>query len=160
MRLSHSKKKSKNYADTDKSAKNYTWTWRFDEPSVQLIKKTYVEILNTLVSNQDKSVGMTKLQEFYTELKYYCVFKGNRHQIGRLFVDAVSYHFKKTGKNFRKMDYYVPLELNYLPRLKNYADNFEQYIFLRRIYEVDKIILDKSEVNEDTYNTLFNKYLV
>ena len=58
------------------------------------------------------------------------------------------------------MDYYVPLELNYLPRLKNYADNFEQYIFLRRIYEVDKIILDKSEVNEDTYNTLFNKYLV
>lgn len=60
VRLSHSKKKSKNYADTDKSAKNYTWTWRFDEPSVQLIKKTYVEILNTLVSNQDKSVGMTK----------------------------------------------------------------------------------------------------
>lgn len=160
VRLSHSKKKSKNYPDTEKSAKNYTWTWRFDEPSVQLIKKSYVEIINTLISNNDKSVGMSKLQSFYDDLKFYGVFKGNRHQIGRLFVDAVSYHFKKTGKNFRKMDYYIPLELNYLPRIKNYADDFIQYVFLRRIYESVQINLNKDDVNQDTYNELFNKYLV
>ena len=160
VRLSHSKKKSKNYPDTEKSAKNYTWTWRFDEPSVQLIRKTYTEILNVLISNNDKSVGMSKLQSLYDYLKFYGVFKGNRHQIGRLFVDAVSYHFKKTGKNFRKMDYYVPLELNYLPRLKNYADNFIQYIFLRRLYEGNNIVVDKSELDQETYNMLFNKYLV
>ena len=160
VRLSHSKKKSKNYADTEKSAKNYTWTWRFDEPSVQLIRKNYVEIINILISNNDKSVGMAKLRSFYDDLKYYCVFKGNRHQIGRLFVEAVSYHLKKTGKNFRKMDYYIPLELNYLPRIKNYADDFIQYVFLRRIYESVQINLNKDDVNQDTYNELFNKYLV
>ena len=159
VRLSHSKKKSKNYADANKSAKNYTWTWRFDEPSVQLIRKTYTEILNVLISNKDKSVGMARLQKFYENLKYYGVFKGNRHQIGRLFVDAVSYHFKKTGKNFRKMDYYVPLELNYLPRMKNYADNFTQYILLRALYEANNIVVDKSELDEETANMLFNKYL-
>ena len=160
VRLSHSSKKSKTYSQTEKGAKNYTWTWRYDEPTVQLIKKKYVEIMNTLISNKDKSVGMNDLQKFYDDLKYYSVFKGNRHQIGKLFVDAVSYHYKKTGNNFRKADYYVGLELNYLPRLQNYADNFTQYIFLRRLYEFAGVALDKDVVNQDTYNELLNEYLV
>ena len=42
VRLSHSNKKSKTYAPTEKSAKNYTWTWRFDEPSVQFFKRKYI----------------------------------------------------------------------------------------------------------------------
>jgi hypothetical protein len=160
VRLSHSNKKSKTYSQTEKSAKNYTWTWRYDEPTVQLIKKKYIEIINTLISNKDKSVGMNNLQKFYDDLKYYSVFKGNRHQIGRLFVGAVSYHYKKTDNDFRKADYYVKLELNYLPRLQNYADNFTQYIFMRRLYEFAGVDLDKSVVNQDTYSELLNEYLV
>lgn len=160
VRLSHSSKKSKTYAQTEKSAKNYTWTWRYDEPTIQLIKKKYVEIINTLISNKDKSVGMNALKEFYDDLKHYSVFKGNRHQIGKLFVEAVSYHYKKTGNDFRKADYYVALELNYLPRMQNYADNFIQYTFLRRIYEFAGVVLDKRVVNQDTYKDLLNEYLV
>ena len=62
VRLSHSSKRSKTYAQTEKSAKNYTWTWRYDEPTIQLIKKKYVEIINTLISNKDKNVIVTGKQ--------------------------------------------------------------------------------------------------
>ena len=160
VRLSHSNKKSKTYAPTEKSAKNYTWTWRFDEPSVQFFKRKYLELMDKLISNPDKSVGMSDLSELYTVFKHYAVFKGNRHQVGRLLVEAVKYHYKKTDKNFRKMDYYVPLELSYLSRQTNYADDFIQYAFLRRLLEDAEIRLDKEKVNSETYNDLLNKYLV
>lgn len=160
VRLSHSSKKSKTYAQTEKSAKNYTWTWRYDEPSLYFFKKKYLEMMNALISNPDKSLAMSNLQDFYKVLRFYTVFKGNRHQVGRLLVDAVNYHYKKTGKNFRKMDYYVPLELNYLPRQTNYADDFFQYAVLRRLYENANIKLGKSQVNRETYNDLIDKYLV
>jgi hypothetical protein len=159
VRLSHSNKKSKTYTPTEKSAKNYTWTWRFDEPSIQFFKRKYLELMNQLISNPDKSVGMSNLSELYTVFKHYAVFKGNRHQIGRLLVEAVSYHYKKTDKNFRKMDYYVPLELSYLSRQTNYADDFVQYAFLRRLWEDAEIQLEKEKVNSETYNDLLNKYL-
>ena len=102
VRLSHSNKKSKTYAPTEKSAKNYTWTWRFDEPSIQFFKRKYLELIDQLISNPNKSVGMSNLSELYTVFKHYAVFKGNRHQVGRLLVEAVKYHYKKTDKNFRK----------------------------------------------------------
>ena len=159
VRLSHSSKPSKLYAAVKKSAKNYTWTWRFDEPSIQFFKRKYLELINQLISNPDKSVGMSNLSELYTVFKHYAVFKGNRHQVGRLLVDAVNYHYKKTGKNFRKMDYYVPLELSYLSRQTNYADDFVQYAFLRRLWEDAEIQLEKEKVNSETYNDLLNKYL-
>ena len=160
VRLSHSSKKSKTYTPTEKSAKNYTWTWRFDEPSIHFLKRKYLELMNKLISNPDKSVGMSDLSELYAVFKHYAVFKGNRHQVGRLLVEAVNYHYKKTGKNFRKMDYYVPLELNYLPRQTNYADDFVQYAFLRRLQEDAEIRLEKDKVNSETYSDLLNKYLV
>ena len=160
VRLSHSNKKSKTYTPTEKSAKNYTWTWRFDEPSIQFFKRKYLELIDQLISNPNKSVGMSNLSELYTVFKHYAVFKGNRHQVGRLLVEAVKYHYKKTDKNFRKMDYYVPLELSYLSRQTNYADDFIQYAFLRRLLEDAEIRLDKEKVNSETYNDLLNKYLV
>ena len=160
VRLSHSNKKSKTYAPTEKSAKNYTWTWRFDEPSIQFFKRKYLELIDQLISNPNKSVGMSNLSELYTVFEHYAVFKGNRHQVGRLLVEAVKYHYKKTDKNFRKMDYYVPLELSYLSRQTNYADDFIQYAFLRRLLEDAEIRLDKEKVNSETYNDLLNKYLV
>ena len=160
VRLSHSNKKSKTSAPTEKSAKNYTWTWRFDEPSIQFFKRKYLELIDQLISNPNKSVGMSNLSELYTVFKHYAVFKGNRHQVGRLLVEAVKYHYKKTDKNFRKMDYYVPLELSYLSRQTNYADDFIQYAFLRRLLEDAEIRLDKEKVNSETYNDLLNKYLV
>ena len=135
-----------------KSAKNYTWTWRFDEPSIQFFKRKYLELIDQLISNPNKSVGMSNLSELYTVFKHYAVFKGNRHQVGRLLVEAVKYHYKKTDKNFRKMDYYVPLELSYLSRQTNYADDFIQYAFLRRLLEDAEIRLDKEKVNSETYN--------
>ena len=58
------------------------------------------------------------------------------------------------------MDYYVPLELSYLSRQTNYADDFIQYAFLRRLLEDAGIRLDKEKVNSETYNDLLNKYLV
>ena len=58
------------------------------------------------------------------------------------------------------MDYYVPLELNYLPRQSNYADDFFQYAVLRRLYETANLQLGKSQVNRETYNDLINQYLV
>lgn len=57
-------------------------------------------------------------------------------------------------------DYYVALELNYLPRMQNYADNFTQYILMRRVHEVADVVLNKDAVHPDTYNDLFNEYLV
>ena len=116
--------------------------------------------MNILISNKDKSVGMNALKDFYADLKHYSVFKGNRHQIGKLFVEAVSYHYKKTKHDFRKADYYVALELNYLPRMQNYADNFTQYILMRRVHEFADVVLNKDAVHPDTYNDLLNEYLV
>jgi hypothetical protein len=116
--------------------------------------------MNKLISNPDKIVGMSDLSELYLVFKHYAVFKGNRHQVGRLLVEAVNYHYKKTGKNFRKMDYYVQLELSYLSRQTNYADDFIQYAFLRRLLEDAEIRLDKEKVNSETYSDLLNKHLV
>ncbi len=160
VRLSHSSKKSKKYAPTEKSAKNYTWTWRYDEPTLQVFKKKYIEIMNVLISNPDKTVGMSMLETFYKRLRFYTVFKGNRHQMGRLLTEAVSYHYKKTRKDFRKVDYYVPLELDYLPRLTNYADDFLQYTVLRKLREDANLNLSKDKVTGDAMDQLIQQHLL
>ena len=54
--------------------------------------------MNKLISNPDKSVGMSDLSELYLVFKHYAVFKGNRHQVGRLLVEAVNYHYKRQAK--------------------------------------------------------------
>ena len=58
-------------------------------------KRKYLELIDQLISNPNKSVGMSNLSELYTVFKHYAVFKGNRHQVGRLLVEAVKYHYKK-----------------------------------------------------------------
>lgn len=160
VRLSHSSKSSKTYQTVRKSTKNYTWTWRYDQPSVEMLKKDWIDQINNLISRKDKSPAMQKLTDFYGGLSRYGVFKGNRHQIGQLFVQMVAFHYKKTGKDFRKMDYYVPLKLNYLPRQMVYADNFMQYLILKIAYEYDGVILKKEDVKPETYNALITKHIL
>ena len=72
----------------------------------------------------------------------------------------MNYHYKKTGKNFRKMDYYVPLELSYLSRQTNYADDFINMPFYADYWRMQKFDWIKKKVNSETYNDLLNKYLV
>ena len=161
VRLSHSTKNSKKYASNrKKSEKNYTWTWRYDEPTVHLIEKKYKEIINDLISNPNKSVGIGKWQQLNADLRHYTVFKGNRHQVGRLFTQAVGYHYKKGQSNLRKAEYYQPLTLSYLPRQENYAENFFQFVVLRHLFETVGKEFGKENVNPDTYNDLINKYLI
>uniref|UniRef100_UPI0014441DD8 hypothetical protein n=1 Tax=Acinetobacter indicus TaxID=756892 RepID=UPI0014441DD8 len=161
VRLSHSTKNSKKYASNrKKSEKNYTWTWRYDEPTVHLIEKKYKEIINDLISNPTKSVGIGKWQQLNADLRHYTVFKGNRHQVGRLFTQAVGYHYKKGQSNLREAEYYQPLTLSYLPRQENYAENFFQFVVLRHLFETVGKEFGKENVNPDTYNDLINKYLI
>ena len=161
VRLSHSTKNSKKYASNrKKSEKNYTWTWRYDEPTVHLIEKKYKEIINDLISNPNKSVGIGKWQQLNADLRHYTVFKGNRHQVGRLFTQAVGYHYKKGQSNLRKTEYYQPLTLSYLSRQENYAENFFQFVVLRHLFETVGKEFGKENVNPDTYNDLINKYLI
>lgn len=160
VRLSHSNKKSSKYAPTEKSAKNYTWTWRYDASTFDALKKRDISIMNALISRPKKEQGMKMLNEFYQSLRFYSVFKGNRHQVGQLVTEAIRYHYKKTGKNFREMDYYVPLELNYLPRQMNYADSFFQYAVLRRLKENANLRLSKDEVTAKTWNQLIQQHLI
>lgn len=161
VRLSHSTKNSKKYASNrKKSEKNYTWTWRYDEPTVHLIEKKYKEIINDLISNPTKLVGIGKWQQLNADLQHYTVFKGNRHQVGRLFTQAVGYHYKKGQSNLREAEYYQPLTLSYLPRQENYAENFFQFVVLRHLFETVGKEFGKENVNPDTYNDLINKYLI
>lgn len=161
VRLSHSTKNSKKYASNrKKSEKNYTWTWRYDEPTVHLIEKKYKEIINDLISNPTKLVGIGKWQQLNADLRHYTVFKGNRHQVGRLFTQAIGYHYKKGQSNLRKAEYYQPLTLSYLPRQENYAENFFQFVVLRHLFETVGKEFGKENVNPDTYNDLINKYLI
>ncbi|WP_171525971.1 MULTISPECIES: hypothetical protein [Acinetobacter] len=161
VRLSHSTKNSKKYASNrEKSEKNYTWTWRYDEPSVHLIEKKYKEIINDLISNPHKSVGIGKWQQLNSDLQHYTVFKGNRHQVGRLFTQAVGYHYKKGQSNLRNAEYYQPLRLSYLPRQEIYAENFLQFVILRRLFEETGQEFGKENVHEENYNDLINQYLI
>lgn len=161
VRLSHSTKNSKKYASNrKKSEKNYTWTWRYDEPTVQLIRKKYIEIINDLVSNPNKAIGIGKWKQLNVDLTHYTVFKGNRHQVGRLFTQAIGYHYKKGQSNLREAEYYQPLTLSYLPRQENYAENFFQFVVLRHLFETVGKEFGKENVNPDTYNDLINKYLI
>lgn len=160
VRLSHSNKKSSKYTPTEKSAKNYTWTWRYDEPTLASLKKRYITIMDALISRPKKETGMKMLNEFYQSLRYYAVFKGNRHQVGQLVTEAIRYHYKKTGKNFREVNYYVPLELNYLPRQINYADSFFQYAVLRRLKEDANLRPSKDEVTAETWDQLIQQHLI
>lgn len=160
VRLSHSSKPSKRYAPVKKSAKNYTWTWRYTKASEELLKQYYRSIMNDLISNPNKEIGVSKLKEFYQDLKSYTVFKGNRHQIGKIFVEMSKYHWKKTGTDFRKAPYYVPLELKYLERQKIYAEHAYQFIVLRRLYEATgKEFADEILASED-YTAVISKYLI
>lgn len=152
VRLSHSTKSSEKY-DAKKSKKGYTWTWRYDEISVSNIKKIYIKRLNDLISNPDKTFGMKELEKFYVALRFASVFKGTRHQIGQIFVDMLRYHKNKTTHDFKKMDYYVELKLNYLPRLENYADDFRVYVVMRMLEEEKQIKVKQDEVKHN-----FNKY--
>lgn len=161
VRLSHSTKNSKKYASNrKKSEKNYTWTWRYDEPTVHLIEKKYKEIINDLISNPNKSVGIGKWQQLNADLQHYTVFKGNRHQVGRLFTQAVGYHYKKGQSNLRNAEYYQPLTLSYLPRQENYAEDFIQFVILRRLFEETGREFGKENVHEENYSQLINQYLI
>ena len=80
--------------------------------------------------------------------------------MGRLLTEAVSYHYKKTRKDFRKVDYYVPLELDYLPRLTNYADDFLQYTVLRKLREEANLNLSKDKVKGNAMDQLIENYLI
>jgi len=161
VRLSHSSKNSKKYASNkEKSAKNYTWTWRYDEPTVHLLRKKYVEIINDLVSNPNKALGIGKWKQLNADLTHYTVFKGNRHQVGKLFADAVGYHFKKAKSNLREASYYEPLKLYYLPRQEIYAEDFIQFVILRHLFEETGTEFGKENVFDETYNDLINKYLI
>lgn len=160
VRLSHSSQPSKQYAPVKKSAKNYTWTWRYTKASEELLKQHYRSIMNDLISNPNKAIGISKLKDFYKDLKSYTVFKGNRHQIGKIFVEMSKYHWKKTGSDFRKASYYVPLELKYLERQKIYAENADQFMVLRRLYEVTgKEFTDEILAHGD-YTAYVSKYLI
>lgn len=161
VRLSHSSKNSKKYvSNKEKSTKNYTWTWRYDEPTVHLLKKKYVEILNDLVSNPNKGVGIGKWKQLNSDLTHYTVFKGNRHQIGKLFAEALGYHFKKAKFNLREAAYYQPLTLYYLPRQEVYAGDFTQFVILRHLFEQTGKEFGKENVYDENYNDLINKYLI
>lgn len=160
VRLSHSSKGSKTYLTDRKPTKNYTWTWRFDQPSLEILKKKWIDHINRLISINVKTEAMQHLQEFYGHLKHFGVFKGMRHQIGQLFVQAVAFHYKKTSKDFRKMPYYVALELNYLPRQMVYADSFMQYLILRIAQESHGVKLTKEDVKSEKYDELIAKYIL
>lgn len=160
VRLSHSSKPSKLYAAVKKSAKNYTWTWRYTKASEELLKQSYRSIINDLISNANKDVGISKLTAFYKDLKDYTVFKGNRHQVGKIFVEMSKYHWKKAGSDFRKAAYYVPLELKYLERQKIYAEDAYQFMVLRRLYEATgKEFTNEILVGED-YTPFITQYLI
>lgn len=152
VRLSHSTKSSEKY-NAKKSPKGYTWTWRYDEISVSNIKKMYIKRLNDLISNPDKNIGMKGLHDFYKTLRFASVFKGTRHQIGRIFVDMLRYHKNKTTHDFKKVDYYVELKLNYLPRLETYADSFRVYVIMRLLDEEHNKKVKKEDVAKN-----FNQY--
>ena len=105
-------------------------------------------------------MGIGKWQQLNADLRHYTVFKGNRHQVGRLFTQAIGYHYKKGHSNLRKAEYYQPLTLSYLPRQENYAENFFQFVVLRHLFETVGKEFGKENVNPDTYNDLINKYLI
>lgn len=157
VRLSHSTKSSEKY-DSKKSKKGYTWTWRYDEISVAQIKKIYTNNIDLLISNPNKESNIEKIRTFYNILRFASVFKGTRHQLGRLFVDMLRHHKTKTKQDFKKMDYYVELKLNYLPRLNTYADDFTTYMLLRLYAEELNKKLDKTYV-EENFNQLMKQYL-
>lgn len=93
--------KSEKYA-VKKSAKGYTWTWRYDEVAFSKIKKAYIKYINNLISNPDKTLGMKELEDFYYAMRFTSVFKGTRHQMGQMFVDMLRYHKSKTTHDFKK----------------------------------------------------------
>lgn len=157
VRLSHSTR-SKKYAKATKSAKNYSWTWRYTKTSEELLKQYYRSIMNDLISNPNKEVGRSKLREFYKDLQSYSVFKGNRYQVGKLFTEMAKYHWKKTGSNFRQAPYYVDLQLRYLERQKIYADDAKQFVMLRRLYEKTGKEFDKNIIMDESYHFFRKEY--
>lgn len=152
VRLSHSTKSSVKHA-SKKSKKGYTWTWRYNEVSMSNIKKVYIKHLNDLISSSDKSIAIQRLKALYKSLRFASVFKGTRHQIGKIFVDMLRYHKNKTTHDFKKMDYYVELKLNYLPRLETYADSFRVYVIMRLLDEEHNKKVKKEDVAKN-----FDKY--
>lgn len=154
VRMSHSSKNEKKYDKNRKNLKNYSWTWRFDEPTVKFLSDIYMNIINKIISNKDKSSALEELKQFYAILKPVAVFKGNRHQLGKIVAFMMRYFYKKTGKDFRKLDYYIPLELQYLRRKQNYADDCEQYMIMRYSLEKLDIRLHKNEVDPWEFGTL------
>ena len=57
------------------------------------------------------------------------------------------------------MDYYVPLELSYLSRQTNYADDFCPICIFTQTMGRRRNSIRKKKVNSETYNDLLNKYL-
>lgn len=133
VRMTHKKYKP----NTDKfyrsPSKPFSWTWRWKKEVVAKKKTDLVNIINRYVSQADKAKPIEDLNKWQSYFQTYAVFRGMRQQVGRLYSLGKLFLYSRSKQRWD--DQKLPiLKLYFLPRLKLYAESYEQYCLRREIY--------------------------
>ncbi len=114
----------------------YTWTWRYTQKTLAVIKKAFLDTINKL-NSQKKTTSAEKnradLKNLFLMIETWSVFKANREQAGQILHFAHRYLQRRMNKTWQKISL-TPPHLTYLPRLPNYADTIYEYMYRRSLF--------------------------
>lgn len=123
----------KEYKDRVRS---YTWTWRYTQKTLAIIKKAFLDTINRL-NSQKQTASAEKnradLKNLFLMVETWSVFKANREQAGQILHFVHRYLQRRMNKTWQKISLSSP-HLTYLPRLPNYADTIYEYIYRRSLF--------------------------
>lgn len=133
IRMTHKKYKP----NTDKfyrsPSKPFSWTWRWKKEVIAKKKTDLVNIINCYVSQADKTRPYQDLLNWQSYFETYAVFRGMRQQVGRLYTLGKYFFYSRSKQRWE--DKLLPsMKLYFLPRLKLYAQSYDEYCIRRDVY--------------------------
>lgn len=158
IRTSHKvyKHSSKSYKQPIKS---FSWSWRYSEESLKLMKNRLINILNKTISQRKPStskstknsiqpLAIQAVRDFINMIETWAVFKSNRQQSGELLHFARRFTQRRGIANWSDIGIDEP-HLVYLPRLETYAESLSEYKERRDLFDQYKIEIPLDLVRED-----------
>lgn len=133
VRMTHKKYKPSSEKFYRVPKKSFSWTWRWKKEVVEQKKRELINIINRYVSQVDKTRPYQDILNWQFYFQTYAVFRGMRQQVGRLYTLGKLFLYSRSKKSWDNES--LPnMTLFYLPRLKHYAESYNEYYLRREIY--------------------------
>lgn len=133
VRMTHKKYKSNSDKFYRTPSKPFSWTWRWKKEVIAKKKTDLVNTINRYVSQVNKAKPIEDIIKWQSYFQTYAVFRGMRQQVGCLYTLGKLFFYSRSKQRWD--DQKLPVvKLYYLPRLKLYAESYEEYCLRREVY--------------------------